>query len=172
MKTITYIIRFLLSVILVSGFLINTAAAKNPALWKYEVTGDYATVVDNLKSGLESAQFLITDEEELSKGLANNKKMLGGEAKWNTIGFDQVTSINFCSIVFNHEAFNVDMDLSVLCPFKVVVYNMKKAPKKITIITVKPTYLLKKDKARNKKIGKKIEKRIINAIKSGVKLKM
>lgn len=160
-------------VILVSGMIINNAyAAKNPALWKYKVKGDFATVVENLKSGLESSQFIITDEEQLSKGLENNKKMLGGETKWNTIGFDNVTSINFCSIVFNHEVFNVDMDMSFLCPFKVVLYSMKKSPNDITIITVKPTYLLKHDRPKNKKIGKKIEKRIIKAIKSGVKLEM
>jgi len=159
--------------ILFSGMMINDAyAAKTPVLWKYKVKGDFTTVVENLKSGLESSQFIITDEEHLSKGLENNKDMLGGDAKWNTIGFDNVTSINFCSIVFNHEVFNVDMDLSFLCPFKVVLYNMKKSPKDITIITVRPTYLLKHGRARNKKIGRKIEKRIIEAIKSGVKLEM
>ena len=160
-------------IFVVSGLIINDAyAAKNPALWKYKVKGDFTTVVENLKSGLESSQFIITDEEQLSKGLENNKSLLGGETKWNTIGFDNVISINFCSIVFNHEVFNVDMDMSFLCPFKVVLYNMKKSPKDITIITVKPTYLLKHSRARNKKIGKKIERRIIDAIKSGVKLEM
>ena len=150
----------------------NAYAGKNPALWKYNIKGDYTTVVENVKSGLESSQFIITDEEHLSKGLENNKAMLGGDTKWNTIGFDNVTSINFCSIVFNHEVFNVDMDLSFLCPFKVVLYNMKKTPNEITIITVKPTYLLKHDRAKNKKIGNKIERRIIDAIKSGAKLEM
>lgn len=150
----------------------NAFAATNPALWKYEVKGEFSTVVENLKHGLETAQFLITDEELLSKGLENNKHMLGGEKKWNTIGFDQVVSINFCSIVFNHEVFNIDMDMSFLCPFKVVVYTMKKDPTKVTIITVKPTYLLKRDRPKNRKIGEKVEKRIIEAIKSGVDMKM
>ena len=110
---------FIICFILASGITVSDInAANNPALWKYKVKGDFSTVVENLKSGLESSQFIITDEEHLSKGLENNKAMLGGDAKWNTIGFDNVTSINFCSIVFNHEVFNIDMDMSFLCPFK------------------------------------------------------
>lgn len=150
----------------------TASANKSQAFWKYETSGDFAVVLENLKSGLEAAQFMITDEENLSRGLENNKHLLGGDAKWNTIGFDQVTSLNFCSIVFNHEAFNTDMSLSILCPFKLVIYNMKKSPEKITIITVRPTYLLKRDKAKNQRIGKKVEERIIKAITDGVKLKM
>ena len=173
MNTKSVVSSFFICVILVGGLTVSDSyAAKNPALWKYKVKGDFSTVVENLKSGLESSQFIITNEEHLSKGLENNKSMLGGDAKWNTIGFDNVMSINFCSIVFNHEVFNIDMDMSFLCPFKVVLYNMKKSPRDITIITVKPTYLLKHGPAKNKKIGKKIERRIIDAIKSGVKLDM
>ena len=147
---------------------IYVQAAENPALWKYKVKGDFATVLSNIKTGLEANQFLITGEENLSKGLENNK-MIFGEDKWNTIGFDNVTAIHFCSMVFNQEVFNINMDWSILCPFKVVAYTMKAVPQEVTIITVRPSYLLKQDRHKKaKKIGKRMDERIINAIKAGV----
>lgn len=143
-------------------------AADNPAFWKYEVKGDFADVLNRVRNGLLAAQFQITAEENLSKGLENNKHLFP-TGKWNTIGFENVTALHFCSIVFNQEVFNIDLDWSILCPFKLVVYNTKKAPRDITIVTLKPTYLLAQDK--NKKagdVGKRIEERITNAIREGL----
>jgi uncharacterized protein (DUF302 family) len=77
-----------------------------------------------------------------------------------------VRAIHFCSLVFNQEVFNVDLDWSVLCPFKLVAYTTKKEPQNVTIVMVRPTYLLAKDS--NKKaaaVGKRIEDRIITALK-------
>jgi uncharacterized protein (DUF302 family) len=157
--------------LLVLNLLVTTTsaqAAENPALWKYHVKGDFATVLTNLKSGLETAQFVITGEENLSKGLENNKDVFGAD-KWNTIGFANVTAVHFCSLVFNQEVININMDWSVLCPFKAVVYSMKAAPQEVTIITVRPSYLLKNDShAKAKEIGQRMDKRISDAIKSGV----
>lgn len=143
-------------------------AAENPAIWKHKVKGDFATVLSDIKTGLESSQFLITGEENLSKGLENNKEIFG-EDKWNTIGFDNVTAVHFCSMVFNQEVFNINMDWSILCPFKVVAYSMKAAPNEITIIMARPGYLLKKDPHKQaREIGKRMDKRITSAIMSGV----
>ncbi len=148
-------------------------AGENPAYWKYQVKGEFDQVLSNLKTGLETAQFLITDEENLAKGLENNKHMLGGEEKWNTIGFDRATAVLFCSIVFNHEVFNIDMDWSILCPFKVVAYTMKSDPKNVTLITVRPTFLLKDDpRPQAKDVGQRIEKRIVDGIKKGVTMEI
>lgn len=142
-------------------------ADSNPAFWKHQTRGDFNTVLVTLKDSLEANQFIITSEENLSKGLENNKQILG-EDKWNTIGFDNVTTIHFCSLVFNHEVFNLNMEWSILCPFKAVMYTMKKAPEQITILTVRTSYLLKKDRHKKAKaIAKKIDKRIMKAIKEG-----
>ncbi len=140
----------------------------NPAFWKYQAKGEFAEVVTHVKHGIEAGQFQITAEENLSKGLENNKHLFP-EGQWNTIGFDNVTSVHFCSIVFNQEAFNIDLDWSILCPFKLVVYTTKKTPKDVTIVLVKPTYILAKDtnkKARD--VAQRIENRIIDAIKEGL----
>ena len=140
-------------------------AADNPALWKYQTKGKFSEVVEHLKHGLLAAQFQITAEEHLSKGLENNKHLFP-EGKWNTIGFDNVAAIHFCSVVFNQEVFNVDLDWSILCPFKLVAYTMKTAPKDVTIVIVRPTYIMASDK--NKKaaaVAKRIEERIITAIR-------
>ncbi len=143
-------------------------AADNPAVWKYQVKGDFDTVLAHVKTGLEAKQFQISGEENLSKGLENNKAVLG-EDKWNTIGFQNATAVHFCSLVFNREVFNLNMDWSVLCPFKVVVYNMKKHPDQITVIFTRPSYLLAKDPHKKaREVGHKIENRIIEAIKEGL----
>ncbi len=143
-------------------------AAENPALWKYQVKGDFKTVLAGLKVGLEAEQFQITGEENMSKGLENNKKVFG-EDKWNTIGFQNVTVVHFCSIVFNQEVYNLSMDLAILCPFKAVVYNMKAKPDQITILTTRPTYLVAKSTDKKAmEVGKKIEDRIVTAIKESV----
>ena len=161
---------FLTCVLLFWGCLLSSPAfaAENPALWKFQAKGDFNTVLSNLKSGLEGKQFMITGEENLSKGLENNKKIFG-EDKWNTIGFQNVTAVHFCSLAFNQEVFNMNMEWSTLCPFKVVVYNMKSKPDQIMILLTRPSYLLAKDphpKARE--IAKKIEDRIESGIKEGV----
>lgn len=141
-------------------------AHANPAFWKHPVKGDFARVLENVKSGLEGQQFLITGEENLSNGLENNKKVFG--EKWNTIGFQNVTALHFCSLAFNQEVFNLNMDWSILCPFKLVVYNMKAKPDQIFILTVRPTYLLKDDAHKKApEIGKKMEDRIIRAVMEG-----
>ncbi len=142
-------------------------AAENPALWKYQVKGDFDTVLASLKTGLEVRQFQITGEENMSKGLENNKKVFG-EDKWNTIGFQNVTVVHFCSTVFNQEVYNLSMDLAILCPFKAVVYNMKAKPDQITIMTTRPTYLVAKGDRKAREAGKKIENRIVTAIKESV----
>ncbi|WP_413437247.1 hypothetical protein ACFDAU_12605 [Sulfuriferula sp. GW1] len=170
MKATHPVFQFLVGLALALMLGAGTAAyaADNPALWKYQVKGDFNTVLASLKTGLEARQFQITGEENMSKGLENNKKVLG-EDKWNTIGFQNVTVVHFCSIVFNQEVYNLNMDLAILCPFKVVVYNMKAKPDQITILTTRPTYLVARD--RNKKVreaGKKIEERIVTAIKESV----
>jgi uncharacterized protein (DUF302 family) len=65
------------------------------------------------------------------------------------------------------------MEWSVRCPFKVVVYSMKKNPKQVTILMVRPSYLLEKDKTRQaKEIGKKIDERIFTAITAGVRMEI
>jgi uncharacterized protein (DUF302 family) len=140
-------------------------AADNPALWKHQTRGSFDQVVEKIKRGLSVGQFQITAEENLSKGLENNKHMFP-PGKWNTIGFDNVRAIHFCSVVFNQEVFNIDLDWSVLCPFKLVAYTTRKAPQSVTVVMVRPTYLLAKDP--NKKaaeVGKKIEERIIASLK-------
>ena len=143
-------------------------AADNPALWKYQTKGKFSEVVTHLKHGLLAAQFQITAEEHLSKGLENNKHLFP-EGKWNTIGFDNVAAIHFCSVVFNQEVFNVDLDWSILCPFKLVAYTTKKAPTDVTLVMVRPTFIMDKDKnAKAKAVGKKIEDRIVAAIKEGL----
>lgn len=173
-KNITAIFKLLVMINLLILTLLSmpeyASASENATIWKYQVRGDFAVVVDDIKAGLEKGQFLISSEENLAKGLENNKHILGGEKNWNTIGFKHATAIHFCSIIFNHEVFNIDMDLSYLCPFKVVVYTMDKLPQSVTIITLRPTYLLKNDEREKvRDIGKRIEKRIINAIMNGIK---
>lgn len=143
-------------------------AADNPAFVKLQARGDFNAVLNSVKTALEAKQFQITGEENLAKGLENNKQIFG-EGKWNTIGFQNATAVHFCSIAFNQEVFNMKMDWSVLCPFKVVLYNMKAKPDEIHLVTVRPTYLLARDpdrRARN--VSKKIENRILEALKEGV----
>jgi uncharacterized protein (DUF302 family) len=150
------------------GMSLPAQAADNPAFWKYKAKGEFADVLGHVKHGLEAAQFQITQEENLSKGIENNKHLFP-EGKWNTIGFDNVASVHFCSIVFNQEAFNIELDWSILCPFKLVAYSTKKAPKEVMIVFIRPTYILAKD--ANKKAGdvaQRIEKRIVDAIQEGL----
>ena len=129
---------------------------------------NFNEVLTHLKHGLLAAQFQITAEEHLSKGLENNKHLFP-EGKWNTIGFDNVAAIHFCSVVFNQEVFNIDLDWSILCPFKLVAYTTKKAPTDVTLVMVRPTFIMDKDKnAKAKAVGKKIEDRIVAAIKEGL----
>lgn len=141
------------------------AAADNPAFWKTQVKGDFNEVLNNLRQSLLAAQFQITAEENLSKGLENNKHLFPA-GKWNSIGFDNVTAVHFCSVVFNQEVFNIDLDWSILCPFKLVAYTTKKAPKNVNIVIVRPTYLMAKDTNRRARdVGQRIEARIVDAIK-------
>lgn len=164
----TMAIRTMASLAMLAALLPLTAqAAGNPAFWKHEVKGEFATVLDNLKTSLEAKQFLITGEENLAKGLENNKQVFGAD-KWNTIGFKDATAVHFCSLTFNQEVFNIKMDWSILCPFKFTAYTMKNKPGVVTIVTIRPSYLLARDphpKARE--IGSKMEKRIIEALREG-----
>lgn len=158
----------LLCLALVALLAAPATAADNPALWKTTAKGDFNEVLTHLKHGLLAAQFQITAEENLSKGLENNKHLFPA-GKWNTIGYDNVTAVHFCSVVFNQEVFNVDLDWSILCPFKLVAYTTKKAPKDVTVVLVRPTYIMEKDKhPKAKEVGKKIEDRIVAAIKEGI----
>jgi uncharacterized protein (DUF302 family) len=146
---------------------LTVRAADNPAFWKHQVKGEFATVLASLKTSLEAKQFLITGEENLAKGLENNKQVFGAD-KWNTIGFKDATAVHFCSLAFNQEVFNLTMDWSILCPFKVTLYTMKNKPGVVNIITVRPTYLLAKDPhPKAKAIGRKMEDRIIEALREG-----
>jgi uncharacterized protein (DUF302 family) len=144
----------------------------NPTLWKYKIKGDFAAVYSHMKSGLEAKQFILSGEEDLAAGLENNKHMFEGK-DYNTIGFKDVRAVHFCSIMFNQEVFNIDMDWSVLCPFKVVAYTMKKDPQTVNIVMVRPSYVLSKDKNKKaKEIGKKIDERVFGAITAGVKMEI
>jgi uncharacterized protein (DUF302 family) len=164
-----YILSLLVLLLLIgAGFTHQAFAAGNPALWKMHTKGDFDTVLSGVKTALEAKQFVITGEENLSKGLENNKQVFG-EDKWNTIGFQNATAVHFCSLAFNQEVFNMTMDWSVLCPFKVVLYSMKAKPDEIHIVMIRPTYVLAKDPHKGaKKVGKKIEERIVSAIKEGI----
>jgi uncharacterized protein (DUF302 family) len=145
----------------------SAPSAENPALWKLHVKGDFAKILSGVKNELQAAQFQMTGEENLSLGLEKNKHLFANE-EWNTIGFENVTALHFCSVVFNQEVFNVKMDWSVLCPFKLVMYTMKTAPEDVTIVMVRPTYLLANDPhPRAHEIGRVIEDRITNAIRDG-----
>lgn len=160
--------RWFLSVVLGLLLALPAVAAENPALWKTTVKGDFNEAVKGLKQSLMVAQFQITGEENLSRGLENNKHLFP-PGKWNTIGFNNVTAVHFCSLVFNQEVFNVDLDWSILCPFKLVVYTTKKAPKDVNVVMVRPTYIMGQDKhPKAKEVGKKIEDRIVAAIKEGL----
>lgn len=140
---------------------------KNPAFWKHHVTGDYAETLDSLRTGLEAHQFTITGENDLSGALERNKEALGMD-KWNTIGFENVRAISFCSVLFNLNSINTDIDLAILCPFKLVIYNTRQAPREITVITVRPSYLVQHESsAKAKEMGEQMEQRIITAIKAG-----
>ena len=144
-------------------------ASDSPALWRHQTKGEFDAVLNNLKSGLERAQFLISNEEDLAKGLENNRHLLGGDLRWNVIGFERVTAVHFCSILFNHEVFNADLDWSVLCPFKVVAY--KESPNVVHIVTVRPTYLMKDERSKQmRELGAKVERRLVEAIKAGIAL--
>lgn len=144
-----------------------SASTENPALWKHHVKGDFVKILSGVKNELQAAQFQLTGEENLSKGLEKNKHLFANE-EWNTIGFENVTALHFCSVVFNQEVFNVKMDWSVLCPFKLVMYTMKSAPEDVTIVMVRPTYLLANDpQPRAHEVGRVIEERITTAIQDG-----
>lgn len=144
---------------------LTAGAADNPAFLKYQIKGEFAQVLDHLKAGLESKQFLITGEENLAKGLENNKQIFGAD-KWNTIGFKEATAVHFCSLVFNQEVFNLTMDWSILCPFKLTAYTMKKQPGVVNVVTLRPTYLLARDPhPKAGEIGRKIESRIVEALR-------
>jgi len=142
MKTFT--VTVVAALLAVFGFMSPVHAADNPALWKFQAKGEFATVLDNLRDGLQAAQFIITAEENLSKGLENNRHLFPA-GKWNSIGFDHVTAVHFCSVVFNQEVFNINMDWSVLCPFKLVAYSMKKSPKEVILVIQRQSYALAKD---------------------------
>jgi uncharacterized protein (DUF302 family) len=148
-------------------FPLTVRAADNPAFWKHQVKGEFATVLANVKASLGAKQFQISGEDNLAKGLENNKQVLGVD-KWNTIGFRDVTVVQFCSLVFNQEVFNLTMDWSILCPFKVTLYTMKDKPGVVNLITVRPTYLLAKDPhPKGREIGLRMENRILEALREG-----
>ena len=80
----------LVAMLAVSG---AASADENPALWKFKVTGHFDAVLEDLKSGLEAGQFVITSEENLAKALAKNRRVIG-EDKWNIIGFQNATAVH------------------------------------------------------------------------------
>jgi len=165
----TQIIRFaaLTGFMLLLAFALPLSAADNPALWKHQVKGDYGRVLAGVKAALEEQQFQILGEENLARGLENNRQVFG-EDKWNSIGFQNVNAVNFCSLSFNQRVFNLNMDWAILCPFKVVVYNMKKNPEQMTILLTRPTWLLTRDSHKlAHEVGSGIEQRIITTLKEG-----
>jgi uncharacterized protein (DUF302 family) len=169
MKNHHFLFRVLLAALLLLGTASLAHGDENPALWKHQVKGDFATVLADLKAGLEARQFQISGEENMSKGLENNIAVFGAD-KWNSIGFDNVTVVHFCSLVFNHEVYNLNMDLAILCPFKAVVYNMKSEPDRVHIMTVRPGYLVARDPHPDTRdVGKRIEDEIISAIEDAVR---
>jgi uncharacterized protein (DUF302 family) len=140
----------------------------NPAIWKMVVQDNYAALLEDVKSGLEAQQFTILEESDLAGALATNREIIGMD-KWNTIGFDEARAVHFCSLLFNQEVLNLNMDYSILCPFKVVLYSMKDKPDQVTILMVRPTYLLAHyEDPSAEMIGKKIEERILAAIKEAM----
>lgn len=142
-------------------------AGDNPALWKHSVSGDYAKVLAGIRHGLAAAQFQILGEDNLSRGLENNMEIFGAD-KWNSIGFGRVTTVHFCSLTFNQQVFNIDMDWSVLCPFKVSVYNMRAQPQRIHLVLVRPSWILSRDShPQARQVGEAIEARIVEALKEG-----
>ena len=143
-------------------------AEDDPAIWKMQVKDNYAALLEDVKTGLEAEQFSILSESNLAGALAMNRDVLGKD-KWNTIGFDEARAVTFCSLVFNQEVLNLDMDYSILCPFKIVLYSMKSEPEVVTILMVRPTYLLAHHKDPGaQEIGQKIEDRIVKAITGAV----
>jgi len=163
------LISSVLGVGLAVGMFLATPASSadgacNPALWKIQVKDDYAALLEDVKSGLEAQGFNIVSESNLAGALATNREVLGMD-KWNTIGFNEARAVQFCSLLFNQEVLNLNMDYSVLCPFKVVLYTMKANPDMVTILMVRPTYLLAHyDDPSASAVGKKIEDRIIEAV--------
>jgi uncharacterized protein (DUF302 family) len=160
-----------LAFLMLSAILLGASAAvradENPAVWKREVKGRFDVVLEDVKSALEAYQFTIVSEDNLARALAKNRHVFG--ERWNTIGFQEATAVNFCSLVFNQQVFNLNMDYSILCPFKVVLYSMDKTPDRVTIITVRPTYLLAHfPDPSAKEIAAKIESRIVAAITEAV----
>ena len=165
----TQIIRFaaLFGFTLLLTFAPPLSAADNPALWKHQVRGDFGRVLAGVKTALEEQQFQILGEENLSRGLENNRQVFG-EDKWNSIGFQNVSAVHFCSLSFNQRVFNLNMDWAILCPFKVVVYNMKQNPDQVTILFTRPTWLLARDSHKfAHDVSNGIEQRIITTIKEG-----
>jgi uncharacterized protein (DUF302 family) len=157
-----FAVSVLLAVLL--GMSAPTRANDNPALWKREVKARYDVLLEDVKSALEAYQFTIVSEQDLAKALAKNRHVFG-EGKWNTIGFQEATVVNFCSLVFNQQVFNLSMDYSILCPFKVVLYSMEKSPDSVTIIMVRPTYLLAHfPDPSAQEVAKRIEDRIVAAL--------
>jgi uncharacterized protein (DUF302 family) len=156
----------LLAILLGSSVAIQ--ADENPSVWKREVKGRYDVVLEDVKSALEANQFTIVSEDNLARALAKNRDIFG-EGKWNTIGFREATAVNFCSVVFNQQVFNLNMDYSILCPFKVVLYSMDKTPDMVTIITVRPTYLLAHfPDPSAEQLANKIENRITAALTEAI----
>jgi uncharacterized protein (DUF302 family) len=156
----------LLAVVL--GSSVAVQADENPAVWKREVKGHFDVVLEDVKSALEASQFTISSEHDLARALARNRDIFG-EGEWNTIGYREATAVSFCSLVFNQQVFNLNMDYSILCPFKVVLYSMDEAPDVVTIITVRPTYLLAHfPDPGAKKIAEKIERRILGALTEAI----
>lgn len=145
-------------------------SAENPALWKASVRGDHARVLAAVRAGLEAHQFQILGEDNLSRGLENNLEIFGAQ-RWNTIGFGNVTAVHFCSLAFNQQVFNINMDWAILCPFKVVVFNMKATPDRIELMLLRPGWILSADPHPDaRRIGALIEQRIVEALKEGAGL--
>jgi uncharacterized protein (DUF302 family) len=141
---------------------------ENPAFWRHQVQGDFHVLVQHLKHGLETRNFIITGEDNLALGLENNRHLFP-PGQWNTIGFENAVAIHFCSLILNQEVFNTSMDWGILCPFKVFVYNMKASPQDITIIALRVTHLLRQDPhPRAREMARKIDARVLDALREAL----
>ena len=78
-------------------------------------------------------------------------------------------SLYVSAMVVNALAPQFESTKNSVAAFKLVAYSMKKTPKDVTIVIQRPSYALDKDPhPRAREIGKKVDERIMSAIKEGV----
>jgi uncharacterized protein (DUF302 family) len=119
-----------------------------------------ASILESFKDvGLVVVWKLDILEEFKKKGL--DKKF--GE-KFNTAGLTGVRTIVACNGKFGNDIINADSDMMAFCPIRV---TMTEKDGKTTVLYVRPSVGPKESKAHP--ILVKLEKKVINAIESGMK---